>query len=143
MDPLTKQYTATASVSATHSSLNDQFTPIRSTFRLPSQHDVEEVKRLETEKELAYKVRDQLLCVNVNEKTCAAEVTNKGCVVNIGYTMFHCPKACGFCTKGSQELCIDFYLQKCPKLAAEGKCTDKAQESWMSENCRQSCNICT
>jgi hypothetical protein len=139
MSPISTQYASTI----THSSRSsDHFTPIKATFRLPSQKDVAAVKQQEAEQDLAYRVRDEQLCINVNDNKCSKEVDNKGCVANMGYTMFHCPKACGFCTSGG-ELCIDFYLNKCPKLAAEGQCSEPSKATWMAENCRQSCKICT
>mmetsp|Transcript_9694 Transcript_9694/g.16078 ORF Transcript_9694/g.16078 Transcript_9694/m.16078 type:complete len:955 (+) Transcript_9694:76-2940(+) len=140
MSPFTKQYSST---SDTPSSASDHYTPIKARYRLPSEKEVAEGKRQEYEQDMAYKVRDELLCINVNEEKCNAEVQNKGCVANVGYTMFHCPKACGFCDGAGEKLCIDFYLNKCPKLAAEGQCTEPSKANWMTENCRQSCKICT
>jgi hypothetical protein len=143
MAPVTKQYTSTT-VHSSGTSLSSAggFTPVKATYQLPSAKDIAAEKRIEDEQDLAYRVRDELLCINVNENKCADEVDNKGCVVNIGYTMFHCPKACGFCSSGDGELCIDFYLNKCPKLAAEGQCSDPSKAAWMAENCRQSCKVC-
>jgi hypothetical protein len=142
MSPISTQYAST-STQTSDASRDDHFTPIKSNFHVPSQKEVADLKRQKDEQDLAYQVRDELLCINVNEDSCAKEVENRGCLANIGYTMFHCPKACRFCTKDDEELCIDFYLNKCPKMAADGQCTDANKASWMEENCRQSCEICS
>lgn len=138
MKPLLEQYKS----SKEYSPSSGGFSPIKSSYQLPSPQDKAKENRLEQEQEMAYQIRDEQLCENVNEESCEKERASNGCVANVGYNMFHCPKACGFCSE-ENELCIDFYLNKCPKFAAEGRCTDSEHKQFMEVNCRPSCNLCT
>jgi hypothetical protein len=142
LTPLMKQYRSSVSHSS-GAAATSHFTPKRATFHLPTAEELAAVKKSQADEDWAYRIRDELLCLDVDETSCAKEKDNKGCVANIGYTMFHCPLTCGFCSSGDEELCIDFYLKKCPVMAAEGKCTDASKAGWMEENCRQSCAFCT
>lgn len=142
MAPLSQQYRKGSVSQFPAAGDGSQFVPVRASYHLPTEEEKAKARLEQEEQAAAYEVKDNLLCTNVNEEKCAKEYANKGCEVNIGYTMFHCPKKCGFCSAGGDELCIDFYLNKCPKLAAEGKCTDDSKASWMEENCRQSCQLC-
>ena len=143
LTPLTKQYKRVSSHSS-GAAVTGHFTPKVATYHLPTAADIAAEEKEKEMQELAYRVRDELLCMDVDTERCTRELSNKGCEANLGYTMFHCPKTCGFCSGESdkEELCIDFYLNKCPKMAAEGKCTDASNAGWMEENCRQSCQIC-
>jgi glycoprotein-N-acetylgalactosamine 3-beta-galactosyltransferase len=80
------------------------------------------------------------LCEDFKQEECRVQAAKGDCVLNPGYMIFHCPKACELCdAKG--KLCVDFYLKKCPEWALEGQC-DSNQE-FAHYNCRESCKLCT
>ena len=142
MSPVMKQYQA-SSIHTSAGSIHSSFSPKVASYRPPSEDEITMAKRKADEDDLAYRIRDELLCMDVNNENCAKEKENNGCEGNIGYNMFHCPKTCGFCTAGNKALCIDYYLNKCPKMASEGMCNEGNKVSWMEQNCRESCKICT
>ena len=89
-------------------------------------------------------VRDEGICVDQpttwNQDDCAIRASHGECASNPSYMMFGCPKSCNFCDEKTNQLCTDFYLNKCPKWREEGLCLANAAE--MDIECRRSCGLC-
>ena len=86
------------------------------------------------------RVRDELLCEDMNANGCRAATNTGDCESNIGYMMFECPKSCGLCD-ASGKFCSDLYLKKCPGWRTEGQCA--SNKDYMAKNCRVSCGLCS